>query len=233
MSTKNGSSILWLFFCAVAFCCQDDDVIYPINYHKSEILQTSPFRVFTHQGEIKNPSIINKFMLRDTSNYNSWASTLVDQDHPYLDTIRFTSASQAVVKFYYSMIQCSARNTISTTVLTRSDTSWGFTEGNEITHHVSYLIGEEKPEIFSEYLYSSTRGSYLFGFAAREKFVLKHNGAHLSAPIIMFTWYNPVANSFFRAFINNTLESDFYRKLEEKDTVSLREYQLLFEKESH
>lgn len=231
MSTKSVCTILWIFFCAVALCCQDDDPTYPIIYRKSAILQAGRLRVFTHQGEIKDQYVINRFIFRDTSTYNFWASVLINQ--PYLDTIRFISESRAVVTFNYATIQCSARNTISTIVLTQYDTTWGFTEGNEITHQVSYLIVKEKPEIYSEYLHSSTRGLYLFGFTAREKFVLKYHGAQISAPIIMFMWYHSNANSFRGNYVNNSLENDFYRSLEEKDTVSLLEYQLLFEKESH
>jgi hypothetical protein len=234
MSTKSRFTILWIFLCAVALCCQDDDSNYPINYHKSDIHPAGSLRVFTRHGEIKNQFVINRFILRDTSTYNYWASAIVN--YPYLDTIRFSSESKAVVSFFYETIQCSARNTFSTIVLTRSDTTRGFTPRNELTHQVRYLICEEKPEVYSEYLHSSTRGNYLFGFAAREKFVLKRDGAYLSAPMLMFiTQYMVGENEYYGIgdYINNTLDSDFYLNLEEKDTVSLMEYQLRFEKESH
>jgi hypothetical protein len=234
MSKKSGFNILWVFLCAIALRCQDDDSTYPINYHKSDIHRAGSLRVFTRHGEIKNQYLINRFILRDTSTYNYWASALVN--YPYLDTIRFSSESRAVVSFSYETIQCSARNNFSTIVLTRSDTTRGFTGGNELTHQVRYFICEEKPEVYSEYLHSSTRGNYLFGYVAREKFVLKRDGAYLSAPMILFISYSPVGENEYYGmgdYINNTLESDFYLNLEEKDTVSVMEYQLLFEKASH
>ena len=84
-----------------------------------------------------------------------------------------------------------------------------------------------KPDVLSEYVYSSIAGNYIFAYSGRRKFVFQESGGQLVAPVIL---YNLHSKNFDGGFVNNTLQPDFYSILTEGDTVALMEYQILYEK---
>lgn len=104
----------------------------------------------------------------------------------------------------------------------------GSTNGEVFTRKIDYTIGQVKPEVFSEYLISSTGGYYVFGYSYKPKFILNQSGSQLVAPVIQFAEHS--TNTYFGKRVNNTLQSDFYKNLPVADTLTLREYLIIYEK---
>ncbi len=111
-------------------------------------------------------------------------------------------------------------------ILTSADTiTKCCTFGEVFTRSLPYNIGQIKPVVYSEFIQSSVRGYYNFGFIGREKFVVEQSGNELTAPIINFTLHS--GNSSFD-FVNNILQPYFYKNLSVGDTLTLKEYQILY-----
>jgi len=113
-------------------------------------------------------------------------------------------------------------------ILTRTDTSIGYSYGDEFTRSPAYYIGQFKPEVYSEFLVSSTRGDYQFGYITREKFILKKTVGQLVAPFILFTLHRNQLQ--YWGYVNNILQDDFYKKISAADTLTLKEYLILYKK---
>jgi hypothetical protein len=137
--------------------------------------------------------------------------------------IKFSDAQHAEVADQDTLRSCVVSEDGANIILTRTDTSIGSTFANELTRHIIYYIGEVKPEVYSEYLISSTRGSYVFGYRAREKFVLLQSEGQILAPFIGFKQHIG-GGPGIPMYINNNLQTDFYKNIESGDTVTLKEY---------
>lgn len=224
-----------LFFLLVCFlylfsCRKEDTVIqvsYPSVYTKSELRITSAFRVFSSQGEINTPSIISRFSESDTSFLSYIANSLLTRQG-WIDTIQFSAPPQAKVTYHYYAINCLVSPESGKIILSRTDTSNGFTGGEVLRKTLAFNMGLIKPEVYSEYIYSSTGGNYLFGYTAKEKFVFTEYEKQLSAPVILFKLRKDGVSQY--DYTNNILPTNFYKTLQTGDTLSIWECSILYQK---
>jgi hypothetical protein len=98
---------------------------------------------------------------------------------------------------------------------------FGYVFNNPLTSNVLYFIGQVKPVVYSEDLSNVTGGIYSFTFKSRDKLVLLQPGGTVSAPVIQYSWYRK--QILERRYINNQLQPDFYRSLDDGDTIGVKE----------
>jgi hypothetical protein len=132
------------------FSCKKSETLSVIagsSYHKSGI-NSGPIRVFSSDGEITDPGIKNRFERDDkfyfediTNPYNTAATDL-------LDSIVFADPLHAVVSADFQSYNCNVAYKYPLIVLSRADTSAGTTNGETLTHQITYYIGKIKPQLF-------------------------------------------------------------------------------------
>jgi hypothetical protein len=184
-------------------------------------------RVFSKAREITDPAIISRFNQTDSSIFAQIASYMINS-RSVLDTIKFSTGKQASVIDRDISVNCTVKVQSKSLLLTAVDPEIGSTSGEVFTRKVDYNIGQVKPEVFSEYLISSTGGYYIFGYSYKPKFILKQSGSQLIAPVIQFAEHS--SNTYFGKWVNNSLQGDFYKSLLVGDTLTLRQYLIIYEK---
>jgi hypothetical protein len=226
-STKFLFFLLW--GTAIFSCKKNDDtqIRYPSAYHKSGLKTTGDLRLFSSNGEISDPAAISRFNLLDSANFTIYADYIRDNQET-MDSIQLQDPQHAIMIDQYTAKNCFLTRERGRLILTRADTSIGYSEADEFTRSPSYYIAELKPEVYSEYLISSTRGFYQFGYTGREKFILDRSGGQLAAPLIFFTRHRQFQD--YSLYVNNFLQKDFYKNIPVGDTITLREYLVLYEK---
>jgi len=220
-----------LFLLVLVLSCEENDepglLTYPAEYHKTGVEPVGNLRVFSSKGEIKNSSIISRFSQYDTSYFNSYADYL-GNDFGVMDTVYFFTREHAMLLYEYAYHDCSLSMEGNLLVLTESDVSSHCCTYREVfTRTLAYYLAKVKPEVNSEYIYSSVGGNYNFGFSGRRKYVLQESQGKLVAPMII---YNRHSANFESWFVNSLLQTDFFSGIATGDTVALMEYQILFEK---
>ncbi|MEP7373013.1 MAG: hypothetical protein ABI675_06445 [Chitinophagaceae bacterium] len=213
----------------IFFSCKKNDttqIAYPSVYHKSTIKTGGTPRLFCLNGEIRNPVIISRFNLLDSANFDLYANRLLD-NHYRMDSIYLRDPQHATIKDYDIPKNCLVTRKRNVFELTGLDTITGYSSADEFTRTLSYYIGQIKPEVYAEYLISSTRGVYLFEYRGREKFVLDRSGGQLAAPFIIFIKHSQQQQS--TEYVNNILQEDFYKNIAAGDTILLKKYLLLYE----
>jgi len=226
-----GNRHFCLFFLfALIFSCEEEEVsllTYPSVYHKSELESTGKLRVFSLAGEINNNSVINRFIQNDTSFYNYYFY-YINNEHGIMDTVYFVDRQHARLSHQYTNMDCMPAMGRRNLILTQTDTaSICCTYGEVFTRSFSYYLVRVKPEVHSEFIYSSTRGDYYFGFWGQRKYVFNESHGQLVAPMILYIKHSV---NYYSGFENNFLQPDFYSNLAVGDTVTLMESVILLEK---
>ena len=221
---------LEIAICVLFISCSKDDIqlIYSSPYHKASIKTVNGPRVFSSNGEIGNQSVIRRLVINDTSLFSSMVNGLMN-NLGILDTITFIDPQQAVLHHSFYNRHCRVSNKLGHFLLTSNDTTTGYTSNDALSQKVGYHIGQIKPDILTEFVYSSTAGIYNFGYTAKEKHMFAKKGNKVSAPIILYVQHR---NSDFyeSGYTNNILDEDFYKQLSPGDTLLLREFFVLYEK---
>ena len=221
---------LAILFGAVIASCKKDDLVsvsYPSAYYKTGLERNGDFKVFTSAGEIRDRSIINRFKDRDTGYFSYVFNDIAYRDE-VMDTINFSNEDRVSVRHNFREIKCVVTQAGQNLILTGRDTITGYSGIDPLTENISYRMQQIKPEVFTEYVYSSVQGYYLFGFTGREKFVLRGSGDKLMAPIIQFFRHSARFNS--NGYVNNLLQPDFYKHITTGDTVTLQQGSILYQK---
>jgi hypothetical protein len=198
------------------------------RYKKTGLLQTGPTRLFTPGGEIKTSSIIAKFEDRDEDWLDAIAKSLFPQTGR-IDTIRVSDAENIYVhdNYQYTLYGVSAKGNNST--LIAKDTTTGMSYYEVYTRTIQYNICLYKPPVFSEYLVSSTRGVYGFGYTTRHQYYLEQEGEGFRLPWITGVFHGG-NGSTSSITIQNKIDPDFYKTLAAGDTVVIREYAVSYKK---
>lgn len=213
------------------FSCKGDDatihINYPSTYYKAGLKASSHLWIFSSNGIISDQSVISRFTEYDTANFSRTAHSIITYAG-VMDTIRFSDPQHAAVSDQYQQLECIVGGLKNDRlILTRTDIRTGNTIFDELTHNIIYYIGQVKPEVFTEYLVSSVRGNYQFGYTAKENFVLEEISGQLAAPVIQFSLHR--LQRTYGGYVNNVLQKDFYKELSTSDTVTLREYRIFYE----
>ena len=236
MRLKRFLSSMFLFVLIFSCSCEDDEVAlmtYPSFYHKAGVMSSGSMRVFISNGEIKDRAIVNRLAAYDTTFYNQylkyWSNT-----YGFLDSINFFDSKHATLDHEFRDNDYLPSQEGNLLVLTGIDIVKDMTYREVMSRTLPYYIGRVKPEIYSEYLTSSTRGDYYFGVSLKRKFVFTKSGQQLVAPIIQFGRHligpDGVYTGTYFGIANNVLQPDFYKNLAVGDTVTLVESLMRFEK---
>jgi hypothetical protein len=225
--------ILLIMAVFVLSCEEDDNPIAPsTKYHKKSIEPAGILRLFARSGEITSKNILSRYNKYDTIYFNRDVKNYRGQG--FIDSISFLKNSVVVLNHNHSNTNYSMRSQGSILVLTEDKVNdQCCTFGEVLTRSLSYFIGQIKPDVYSEYISSSVRGAYYFGFTGKRKFVLQLKNKQLTAPFILFTkrYFDGINYYESRGFAQNLLQPDFFKELSVGDTVSLVEYQTKFEQE--
>jgi hypothetical protein len=215
---------------AVISCKKDGS--FPLNtpavYYKTSKLQTSATRVFTLSGEIKIPSLIYRFENLDSS----YLIALSNQLFPYkgrVDSIRVKDAKNIDVNDAYQYKPYKAVSRGNQITLTAKDTTTDFSNNEVYTRTIHYNIGLYKPPVFQEYLFSSVRGVYVFGYTTLNQLHLKTEGDRLRLAWIIGTIHYTNGSTNVIS-IQNKIDLNVNKSLAAGDTVVVREYAVFYEK---
>lgn len=88
-----------LLFTLVISCKKDEafkQLTYPSVYYKSGIKLAGDLMVFSTAGEIKDPSITNRFLAADSLSY-SYGADQIGNNPGIMDSIKFSDAQHAIV----------------------------------------------------------------------------------------------------------------------------------------
>ena len=171
---KSNKFLVLLLLGIVIFSCRKNDdssITYPSVYQKSGLKAAGSLRLFSLNGEIRDPEILSRFNLLDSANFTIYSEYIRDNQET-MRSIQLSDPQHAIMNVSYDPKNCLVTRDRSLMILTATDTSIGYSEADEFTRSPSYYIGQIKPEVYSEYLISSTRGFYQFGYTGRENFIL-------------------------------------------------------------
>jgi hypothetical protein len=222
---------IFLFVVAMLFLlsCNDKEVqpsiAFPSEYHKSGVEPGDGFRVYTREGELRDKLILEKFIGIDSTYFNNMNYNM--RRHGFYDSIKFSPIRQASLVGYWKT-DCTTSGSGGLIVLTQNDTIDRCCSYPEVlTRTFDYYIVQIKPNVFSESIYSSTRGAYLFTYVYQPKFVLMKYDGKLVAPFIQYVRHSDTA--YEQGELNNLPVLDFYKYLTEGDTLILTNSFITFE----
>jgi hypothetical protein len=219
-----------LIFIVLAFSCEKNEVssiTYPSIYYKAGVVPAGNLRVFSSEGEIHSRSVVSRFSRYDTSYLKHYANSLKG-DPKIMDSVRLIDINHAMMSYENKILNCVTTIDNNIIILTDTDTSTVCCSANEVfTRSLPYQMVQMKPAIHNEFIQSSSGGNYNFGFRGRRKFVLRETLGKLVAPLIVYTRHS---EKFESGFVNNLLQKDFYTSLVAGDTLSIMEFQVLFER---
>lgn len=198
------------------------------GYYKSSKEKLGVIKVFTANGEVKNPLIISRYDALDSARFRNYSNALF----PFpgvVDTIRFVDQENARVSHSYTYRDVSITKQGSDLLLTGKLDLHLVNTGDQFTKTIGYSINQYKPSIYAEYLVSSTGGTYVFGYDTKELFVISAENTVIKVNwIIMVARY---ANGFFTVYrIQNKPDFNFYKSLKSTDTITLQQYSISYKK---
>ena len=222
-------TLCWLL---IVSCNKGVDVPYNVGYHKKDVIPAGGFRLFARSGEIKDENIVNRFLGLDSLQIN-YVPRGIMTNHGFLDSIRLISAIYTSVFQYGTEIHCNTLIDGAKIILTDTVTATGIYPYDLYTKSFGYNALEDKPVVYAEYIYSSTRGFYQFAVDFQPKFILTNSGQgksgrKITAPIVVYVQHS--ANYYYSMeFANGKFTADFYNQIPIGDTVSLQEFAVRYD----
>jgi hypothetical protein len=226
MSTRIIISACCIMF-FLSFCKKNIDITYKTKYVKSDARSTGLIRYFSSNGEINVNSIPPGWIGQDTDQLNYYLDNFRQQG--YFDTLMFISDQEAIFKIYTIETKYNARKDGTKYILERSEITTQYSGHDEFTRSPHYYLLLYKPTVIDEWIYSSVRGDYVFGYRAKPIAPLAESDGKLLMPLILFRQRRkglPINSSY----LTNQLENNFYKNIIAGDTVCLREAQAIYEK---
>ena len=215
----------FLFF---IFSCKKEniDFDYGATYYKSSIQQHGLLRYFTTTGEITNSPAINNYFDDDTSYFGYLRQYLMQPG--YYDTLIVSSPNEVIDDTYNWRIRYPAKLDGRRLIMTR-DSLTRYSSGDEYTRSPGYYLLHYKPKVYYEWLQSSLRGDYLFGFRGEAKNVVTTDGVKLIFPLIFSRQHRN--GKFPNAdYSNNYIAKDFFKSIIPGDTLSVLELRVYYDK---
>jgi len=214
-----------LFF---IFSCKKEniDFDYGATYYKSSIQQFGLLRYYTSNGEITNSSAINNYFDDDTTQFGFYFQYVMRQG--YYDTLTISSPNEVFDDTYNWRIRYSATKDGRRLILTQ-DTVLNFSGPDEYTKSPPYYLSQYQPKVYSEWLYSSVRGEYIFGYRGESKNVVAADERGLVFPLI---FYRQRRNGKYpiSSYVNNYVRKDFFKNILAGDTLSVLEVRVYYDK---
>jgi hypothetical protein len=220
-----------LVLCSIQWSCSKSDgkISYHTFYHKTKIKPSSGILVYSNQGQITDIDIVNRLIAIDSFYFSYHRNDITSSYNNYHDSIEFIDALHAKVLIdYNNWSNCDITDQFPRLILTRKDTlTVSGVQYDPFSQTLPYWLCQYKPLIYQEWLVSSTRGYYLFGYSGNDKFAFKLSGDQLYAHITMYVEHKQL---FQTGYVNNFLDENFYLNLPDGDTVTIQSHSLLYEK---
>ena len=215
-------AILLLCLLIIFHSCKKENLIDSGNtFHRTKSEPAGFIRVFARSGEITNSSIVQRWEYNDTSNINFFAG------RTSLDTIRILDNGEARL-FHFSYSNYNYRVRINELKFTAKDTITQYSFLEVYTRTLPYFLSLYKPEVYKEYVISSTAGGYSFAYRTLNEYRLVKDNGHLKAPWIVALLHTKTFGTT-TFVLQNKMDANFYQYLNESDTVVLREYSISYE----
>jgi hypothetical protein len=203
------------------------NVSYNSLYYKDNVQATGKIKLFARAGEIKDAAILNRFEGTD-SNYYSIVPDRVMMDRELLDTVIVKNHDSAILKVYSTLNSFGVINQPGKLVLTAAQSLTGIQYYETFSYSFNYYARQIKPVILNEYLISSTGGIYEFAYVYYPKYVLTQaSNGRLAAPAVAFFQHKANGENY-AGYFNGNLQPGFNQQIPAGDTVSVAEYQILF-----
>lgn len=208
--------------------CEKDssDFDYGSTYYKSYVDKTTLIRYYTYQGEITNGSVINNFYSEDTAQFGYYLEYVMSKG--YFDTLIIPSPNEVSVKNYGTKVSYRASKEGSRLIF-KQDSIVAYSGGDEFSRSPEYYLLQYKPKIYSEWLYSSTRGDYVFAYLGEYINVVAADGDKINFPVIL-SRQRRAGKYPISEILNNYLDREFWKKIMPGDTLTLLETKMHYEK---
>ena len=215
-------------FLLLIFSCKKEnaDVVYGATYMKSATQTLSEIRYYSRNGNIDIKSIPAIWIDNDTARFNFLTTSI--RTPGFLDSLKFINSQEAISKYYNSETKYTMEKTGSRMILTEKNIiGYHSTYADEYTKSPQYYLLQYKPEVFDEWIISSIRGAYLFGYSTKQKVVVEINGDKLFLPIIYYQQHRN-GQTINSSYLNNNLQKDFYKNIMAGDTIAVMEARLIY-----
>jgi hypothetical protein len=221
--TKLTGFILPVYLMIQFYSCKKENLIDEgITFYRTRTEVAGPIRVFVRSGELSDPSLVHRFEIQDSALINFYTNIRS------LDTIRILENHTARL-FQYSYAHYTYNVHFNMVKFVGKDTITSYSYLEVYTRTLYYFLAMFKPEIYKEYIVSSTAGAYNFAYRTRNEFRLLKDNDKLKSPWIVAMLHNNAFSS--RAYwLQNMLDPGFHQHLGETDTVVLRENYIIYEK---
>ena len=214
--------LLLMFSCILYSCKKENNSISAgSSYHRAE-LNGSSIRVFASSGEIKIPSIVNRFTQTDGQTISNIGDHLGG-----FDSIHIMDGSNATLFEYSTHNQYIYSKVSKDYNFSSKDTFTGYSYGDLFTRSLNYTMSLYKPIVYSETIVSSTAGLYQFQYKGRRQYFIQKDNDRLIAPWIVYTYHNSATVISYT--LQNKLDLKFYETLQPRDTIVLKEYSIVYE----
>lgn len=230
MKLQSALSFLIILFFIFSSCKKDEIfTIEPASvYIKSSKEMTGGLKVFAGNGEIKDQSILNRFIGSDSAWFRYISDNLFPNSNR-MDTIRFVDSGNAAIFDDYRYTDFLITRQKSDIVLSGKQTLQYTVSGELFTKTPGYWIMQYKPPVYAEYLISSTAGSYIFGYDSRKQFILTSDNGILKAPWILMITHYKVGYVVYSS-VSNKPDFNFYKSVNTGDTVVLQQYSVIYKR---
>jgi hypothetical protein len=208
--------------CAIYSCKKENNSISAGSSYRRTVTNGSSIRVFANTGEIKNQSILNRFTQTDDQMISNVGDHLRG-----LDSIRILDGSSANLFEYSTYNLYTYSKTSKDYNFSSKDTFTGYSYGDLFTRSLNYTMSLYKPIVYSETIVSSTAGFYQFQYKGRRQYFIQKDKDRLIMPWIVYNDHNSAASITYT--LQNKLDQQFYKTLQPKDTIVLKEYSIAYE----
>ena len=217
-----------LILCSQSWSCTKtgQKISFNSTYYKTQAKPSSSYLVFTNHGEVSDPVIVSRFYAVD-SVFLLYTSQNFIYNTYFMDSVLFTDLQHARMYHNSQWNKLDVTDQYSNYIFTRTDTSTSSITGDPYSQSLEYWICQYKPEIYQEWLISSTRGNYVFGYTTREKYLFKFAGDYLTAQMTLFIRHLPYLET---EFVSNSMDGKFYQNLAPGDTIGVQTYSLFYDK---
>jgi len=213
------STIAW------SACKKDSSISLGAVYHKTSIEPAGDIRVFSQSGEIKNSIVVSRLIANDSAWINDMRLYFLSNSG---DSIQMLDNENAKIREASGYVDYKVTSSDRDLIFTAKDTSTSTSAGEVYSKSIPYYLSFYKPAIYYEYIISSTRGNYEFGYTTKTQLVFTKPVNRFVAPSIAVIIQKP--GNVNSAFVQNKPDYSFYHSLAATDTVVLREYSLIYVK---
>lgn len=228
---RTPAALVTVFLLVIFLSCSKDGTAFlnsPGIYFKDNITLTSETRVFTSTGQVKNSNIVQRFDSKDSAFYGAFRNEVYFY-RGKMDSLKVTSSGIMEVNDNYQYRSYEVTSKGKNITLTARDTTAGYSYEEVYTRTLLYYLGFYKPPVFSEYLVSSTRGQYQFGYSTLQQYYLVQQDNLFNVHWVFAIAHKANGSTNFLR-LQNKADLNFYKKLNTGDTVTIREYELTYDK---